>query len=461
MKWHSIFFWRTSLAVIILLLGISLLGFRSWKVDLLNIIFSAIPLACQLFSHRLVQVYGLWFGMLLIMQTAISPLIIDKYYKTLPRNVSIIIDIQGKAFRNIQGIQHLNTDWKGYRVTPSIEYESKKGIRIIAIGGSTTADILLDDKHIWTYLLQEKLKIELGRPVEVINTGVSGVRAAHHLATFSRTLQYEPDFVLFLVGVNDWVRHIWKQFDFLPWLHDGIFGLVFEDTMLGVFSMSIYDRVKLTIAKTKEQFVKGQDIRLVTGELFGRKRGSLGRKTKFEYFPQDVSEEYKKYIMRISDLCDNANISCIFVTQPSGYHFDSEEKYKESFWLTPPDRSYTLTFKSMVAIADVYNKYLTKFGKKRGHKVCDIARFVPPSFESFYDDVHYNTRGAKKVAELISKCVIELVRKECSNWARSKFRAGLNGGEASAAEKKCANRAAVSSKGGGRAKRDRPLAVGQ
>lgn len=178
-------------------------------------------------------------------------------------------------------------------MTPRIDYKSTAGIRIIAIGGSTTADMLLDDRRTWAYLLQEKLKIELGRRVEVINTGVSGVRSAHHLATFSRILQYDPDFVLFLVGVNDWNRDITKQFDSLPWLHDGIFGIVFEDTILGALIKNIYDRVKLIVEGTRKRFTKGGDIRHADGIPFGLKSGSLKGKQNSSTFLQTFRKNIK------------------------------------------------------------------------------------------------------------------------------------------------------------------------
>lgn len=87
--------------------------------------------------------------------------------------------------------------------------------RVVAIGASTTEQIHLDDKSTWTHLLQEQLESRLPSVnVEVINTGVSGLRAEHHLETLEQVLDFEPDLVIFLIGINDWIRHVYTEFGF-------------------------------------------------------------------------------------------------------------------------------------------------------------------------------------------------------------------------------------------------------
>jgi hypothetical protein len=95
----------------------------------------------------------------------------------------------------IEGVQRVTTDEKGFRVIPPVDYAAKRGLRVFAIGGSTTEEIGLDDRATWTHLLQENLEERLGRDVEVINTGVAGIRARHHLATLREVLRYRPDLV--------------------------------------------------------------------------------------------------------------------------------------------------------------------------------------------------------------------------------------------------------------------------
>ena len=112
----------------------------------------------------------------------------------------------------IKGEQIVSTDSKGFRTTKDIDYGTNASYRIFAIGGSTTTQMFLNDRNTWTHLLQEHLSKTTKLDVEVINTGVDGLRAKHHLATLRNIIGLLPDMVIILVGINDWNRHVKKSF---------------------------------------------------------------------------------------------------------------------------------------------------------------------------------------------------------------------------------------------------------
>ena len=66
----------------------------------------------------------------------------------------------------------------------------------------------LDDSKIWTNLLSEKIKKTTNKNVEIINTGIGGLRAEHHYILLKRLEKYQPDLFIFLTGINDWNHHI-------------------------------------------------------------------------------------------------------------------------------------------------------------------------------------------------------------------------------------------------------------
>ena len=106
----------------------------------------------------------------------------------------------------------ITTDSLGFRSRPKVNYGAKPGIRIFAIGGSTTEEIQRADDSTWPHLLQVRLASELGVAVEVVNTGVSGLRSANHLATLKQIEGLQPDMVVVLMGINDWNAHIRQRF---------------------------------------------------------------------------------------------------------------------------------------------------------------------------------------------------------------------------------------------------------
>jgi lysophospholipase L1-like esterase len=107
-------------------------------------------------------------------------------------------------------------------------------------------------------------------------------------------------------------------------------------------------------------------------------------------------------MIRIVSWCRDRNITCVFLTQPNGYHDVAGEEYKKGFWMTPQDSSYTLDFTSMIHIADLYNHYLKDFGDREKVPVFDLSGGIPGSYDYMYDDCHFNINGALQVSRLLS-----------------------------------------------------------
>ena len=91
-------------------------------------------------------------------------------------------------------------DKKGYRST--IDY--KQNDIILTIGGSTTAQVLVDDKYTWQSIISNKLNNRFS----VINGGVSGQSSLGHLYSIeqwhSKSLPIENiKFIVYYFGIND------------------------------------------------------------------------------------------------------------------------------------------------------------------------------------------------------------------------------------------------------------------
>jgi hypothetical protein len=178
-------FVRIGLATAFLIFGIwnsgtfdnTVLISTKWVVATITIY--AVPLVAQVIPSTMIRVLALWFGAFLVLQTIMTPLIKAQRdpFVTLTANLDYRTQFPDGVITGIEGIQHISTDEKGFRVNPRVDYARKAGLRIFAIGASTTVDIYLDDNATWTHLLQESLREKLRRKVEVINTGVSGLRA--------------------------------------------------------------------------------------------------------------------------------------------------------------------------------------------------------------------------------------------------------------------------------------------
>jgi lysophospholipase L1-like esterase len=399
---------RWILSAFFLVYGIITLDFESWKWGVLGISLLSLPLLLQTIKSKDVNIWALWGGFFLVLQSVISPSFGNSDYVTLQPNLHEIINVRG-GVPGISGIQNITTDSKGFRTTKNIDYRSNQSYRIFALGGSTTGEDNLDDNNTWTHILQEQLSRKTRLNVEVVNTGVSGTRAKNHLATLRRIIRMKPDLVIFLLGINDWNHFITETFSknshhILSALLEFRKAICLRNSMLGKVLGWVYYSVKNTIKYQKT--VIQEDY----GEYYARQRNSLNRATKYSFHPVEVSSDYKEQLLKISAICHENKIRCIFITQPTGYRIGASEDFKKGFWMTPPDQAFTLDFESLVDIASLYNSFLIQFAREHFHDVCDAASKLDGSYDNFFDDCHLNTEGSHKLGVIVSDCVEKYVK---------------------------------------------------
>jgi hypothetical protein len=90
------------------------------------------------------------------------------------------------------------------------EFATNQPYRILAIGGSTTECVYLDQPKTWPHLIQRHLRESTGLNVWVGNVGVSGHNTRDHIVYMKYLLPQYPriDAVLILVGTNDFSLRI-------------------------------------------------------------------------------------------------------------------------------------------------------------------------------------------------------------------------------------------------------------
>lgn len=368
-----------------------------------------LALPSLLVSVTWVRVLGGWWAVLIAGQTLLSP-----YFpydlKTLPPNISFEIDYQDEVVPGMYGLQRGTTDEKGFRVTPPIDYMNKHGaIRMFALGGSTTDQTSLGDENTWTHLVQETLKNTV-RAIEVVNAGLTGTRARNHLVVFKHVLKFKPDIAMFLIGGNDALSHIAPSFvdkedksDLAQyWLHP-------LNTPIARFCGWIWTHFYFQTGSTKvsqsthtEHWVKGAGFH-------NPNDNSLNRSGKRIFRPERVSINYQESLSQIAQVCKASYVKCLFIVQPNAYSPQASQALRERYWMTPPFESYTLSLEDMIYIYSLYANYARDFAKSHDIALCDLVPEISPSEENFYDDVHFNIEGSRKVAAVVARCLEPLL----------------------------------------------------
>jgi lysophospholipase L1-like esterase len=392
---------RLTLGAVILLHGLWIFDSQSLAWGGLSLLLHSLPLALQVLRRPLVRVYALWFGVLLVGQSLLSPLLAGDYV-SLPPNMNSSVDLRTADISGMPaGLRRITTDALGYRTAPPVDYERKSGTRIFAIGGSTTEGIILDDHATWPSRLQEGLQAR-GHAVEVINTGVSGLRARNHVATLAAAVPYQPDLAIVMVGGNDWNKHIRDEFEPHP---EPYTPATLRASALG----KLLSRGVVAPLRARLGMPAGTDRHLVLVDPAAvnanRPRRSLDRPDRRVFRPASVSAGYREDMEALSRGCKDLRVRCLFLTHPHSYSRAATQMLRDSYWMTPPDARYTLDMASMLHVASLYNGWLLEFARREGHAACDVAAGVEASSELFYDDMHLTDLGARRVAELVLPCV--------------------------------------------------------
>lgn len=372
----------------------------------------SIPLLVQFLPWRLAQVYGLWFAFFLVLQSVISPWVRHSRPWTLYSNYRSEMTFEpGSKYVGIEGKHVMSTDEKGFRVTADFDYDNKAPdeYRIFAIGGSTTEQIYLDDRKTWTHYLQEALQEATGKQVVVINTGVAGLRMEHHYVLAEQLLAYEPDMFIVMAGINDWNRDVTLYYQrseaMIPWAGEFLYHRMFDNTLIADLLVAVRNQFS---GKLDKQSGQVEQLHFEPVEEWGP--GRHRRSKHKSYRPEEVSGNYRNYMNALLELCQEQEVALVFATQATSYSPEATDAMQRTWWHTPPGQSYTLNVEELKHIAHLYNSWSAQKVREAGYPVCDLATMLPPTFEVFYDDCHFNESGARLVAEGLTPVVEAAMR---------------------------------------------------
>jgi lysophospholipase L1-like esterase len=350
----------------------------------------------------------LW--LLLLINFAITPVNFKRNpsdYQTLPPNLKYRLEIVGDAMPGFNGVQNISTDEMGFRTTTKINYLNKNSTyRIFTIGGSTTEEIYTDDQKTWSALLQTNLTQQLGKPVEVVNTGFAGLRARQHYKTLEHILPYKPDAAIFLLGINDWNHHIKTTIKAQEATEDKAAKELSQPRIIRksldpVGLTHTFDLTKSILWKSVQRVVGKELISKNDGSYYAQQNHSLTRDDWRRLDIVSVSDEYADWITKIIKLCNQMAIQCLFVNQPNAYQPNMTLDLARRLWMTPPNAPYSVDLTDIQRIAKTYNNWLLQRAPLQS---CDIATALTASTEHLIDDCHFNPSGSALVADKISQC---------------------------------------------------------
>ena len=273
---------------------------------------------------------------------------------------------------------------------------------IVAVGGSTTQCFFLDDARTWPAVLERELR-SAGYDVWVGNGGEAGHSTRGHIRIVDEAVAHiRPDYVLFLVGVNDLSLSLRPTWRWDEEMSDALLGRARSDGLNWILDHS---RLAYHLSLLKQIHFDGTMVRAadfsvplpsepVTGEEF--------------VLPDDVDSvlgslsAFRDNVVYLIEAVRRFGSEPVFLTQP--LLIEDSPRWSSvrarSFWMK--QQRFALDGASYARLLDRFNQVLIDVCARHGATCFDLAGIVPHSTDYYYDMVHFNDAGARLVGEQLA-----------------------------------------------------------
>ena len=346
----------------------------------------------------------------------------DKYY-LWPPYLHAIFNPDPQILPGITGESHFIINSQGLR---GDEFSAEDDYRILAVGGSTTESLYLDQTEAWPQLLQTMLnEAQQSRRVWVANAGKSGFNSREHVLQAQYLLPQYPDIevVILLVGGNDFNLRLIEgdsykpDYLLLPGAKQVLLKRVFtilpaRNPDLHYYEQSAVWRLlnRVEQAQARRATVDAIDTEDNRGEVYLARR-ERRKKGMLEDTLPDLGPglaEYHRNLNTIIDLAQARQVRLILITQPTLWRPGLTQAEQDLFWLGwQPGHKIFYSVETLRQGMEIYNQKLLEICQQRHLECIDLATALPKDSALFYDEIHFNEQGAAQVARIIADYLLD------------------------------------------------------
>ena len=327
---------------------------------------------------------------------------LNQYIKSeFPPNFNFLTEPE-PGLPGVHGRNLFSTNNAGFRGDYLATPKPKNEFRIFIIGGSTAECLYLDNSEALNSVLQKGLSEHApdGVTVKVYGAGKSGDASDDHVSMLvHRIVHLEPDLIVVFSGVNDLTRSIY-HYDYLHYAGGGsgpklpLMKLV--ATEFQIPRRIFYLRARLfptdrdVLEKIASTTQYKEKVRLRESAPVSNER------------PRVDPGAYARNLRTIAGVAGAHRIQLVFMTQQSTWNSSVDPGVSKWHWMSyRGDVAYREDF--MDEALESLNDQMRRLAAEDSIPLYDLAKSMPKSLEFFYDDVHFNERGAAAAgAELAS-----------------------------------------------------------
>jgi len=294
--------------------------------------------------------------------------------------------------------------------------------KVLAMGGSATECLYLDQAETWPYILQTTLSGKGKRTVWVGNTGRAGLAVQELALQLQHLLPQIPDIdlVIALIGVNALTRPLACHPSSLPTGDARRRGMRALRRAFAVVPRSAEPGCGSTWGSLLSRAAR-------PSTPTGPRQGSTGRwMQRFRADRQSAQEmydsiplmhsflaSYARNIHGLIDFAKHSSVRILLVTQPTMWRRDLPPRLESLLWTgggpgfgwREPDFYYSAG--ALAEGMDEINRALCRTCRERQVEFLDLAAQVPRDATVFYDDVHFNESGARLVARILAEYLLD------------------------------------------------------
>lgn len=267
-------------------------------------------------------------------------------------------------------------------------------VTLVTVGGSTTECRFLSDDRTWPAQLARLLEARLEK-TWINNAGLDGHSTfGHRLLVDQLLYELAPDYVLFLVGINDVGRDDLNKFDATAKpekqrLHDRIVAASELLSTLQVLYRS-YRAFDLGVGHQWELDLRTEPTMTIDPAASAALLADHGSK----YVPR-----FRQRLHALVTTARAAGIEPVLITQPTLF---GQTKDPTTGAEIGPQIHANRPAAEHWQILEIYNDATRALGVSENILVIDLARALPKDSALFYDWTHYTNAGAERVAAIIA-----------------------------------------------------------
>lgn len=278
---------------------------------------------------------------------------------------------------------------------PEYPAQPENYIKIFTVGGSTTACVTLTDGRTWPDVLARNLTGAGGKQIWLNNAGADGhstfghkIMLEHHLSKF------EPDYVVYLVGINDVGRDDLNDYDVSMTKQ----GLSLRNKIVAASELLATLQVLYRTWRAYDSGLNNYtDLDLTKQPRVVKSEAE--RAAILQMHPSKYVPGYRARLEELIAVTRAAGAEPVLVTQPGlmGRGIDPTTGVEIS------DLDY---FEGMPAalewdILELYNDVTRQVAAQHNVTLIDAAREMPKDSNLYFDWIHYSNAGAERMAEII------------------------------------------------------------